>query len=161
MNKKRVCVLAATATLAVAGVVNAAHVTTIDPGTIPTGFLTAHTEFAHIPMSAIARIAAADGADMTIQHVRLGPNTATGWHTHPGPAIVSIAQGSFTYEDVGAGDCRQRNYTAGEGFVDPGSGHVHRGIAGPTGVDFYVVYVMPPGASGQTIPAAPLEACLN
>ena len=161
MNRKRIWLAAGVATLAVAGVVNAAHVTPLDPGTIPTGFLTAHTEIADIPVSAIARIAAANGADMTIQHVRLGPNTATSWHTHPGPALVSIAAGSFTYQDVGAGDCRERTYAAGEGFVDPGSGHVHRGIAGPAGVDFYVVFVMPRGALSQTTPADPLEACVN
>jgi hypothetical protein len=100
-----------------------------------------------------------DGADVFVQHVRLDPNVTTGWHTHPGPAIVTVVKGLVTYEDAHAGSCHDAAYEAGHGFVDPGFGHVHRAIAGPEGVDFYVVYVLPPGSPTHVIPTDPIPEC--
>jgi quercetin dioxygenase-like cupin family protein len=45
------------------------------------------------------------------------------WHTHPGPVVVNVTQGSLVY--VPAEDCEPRTYPAGTAFVDPGHGHVH------------------------------------
>jgi quercetin dioxygenase-like cupin family protein len=78
----------------------ASHVTTVDPATVPPGYLAGHFVF--------------------------GPNAATAWHTHPGPAIVTVVSGTFSYQDAPASKCRTRTYTAGQGFFDPGFGHVHR-----------------------------------
>jgi quercetin dioxygenase-like cupin family protein len=84
----------------------------------------------------------------------------TGWHTHPGPALVEVVKGSVTYEDAQANVCRQTTYNPGEGFVDRGFGHVHRAIAGPDGVDFYVVYILPPGTETHVIPVTTVpEEC--
>ncbi len=91
--------------------------------------------------------------------MRLDANVPTGWHTHPGPALVEVVKGSVTYEDAKANVCRQTTYNPGEGFVDRGFGHVHRAIAGPDGVDFYVVYVLPPGSETHVIPAAAPPEC--
>ena len=111
-------------------------------------------------MSALARAVTPNGADVFIQHVRLGANVPTGWHTHPGPALVEVVKGSVTYEDAQANVCRQTTYNPGEGFVDRGFGHVHRAIAGPDGVDFYVVYILPPGSETHVIPVTtPPEPC--
>ena len=135
-----------------------AHVTQVDPATVPTGFLATHNSIRDVPVSALARAVTPDGTDAFIQHVRLGPDVATGWHTHPGPAIVTVVKGSITYEDAKANSCVDATYVAGEGFVDRGFGHVHRAIAGAEGADFYVVYLLPPGSVTHAIPAsAPLE----
>jgi quercetin dioxygenase-like cupin family protein len=144
--------------LAAAGAAIANHVTQVDPATVPTGFLAAHNSIRDVPVSALARAVTPDGTDAFIQHVRLGPDVPTGWHTHPGPAIVTVVKGSVTYEDADANECNDVTYVAGEGFVDRGFGHVHRAIAGPEGVDFYVVYLLPPGSATHVIPAdAPPE----
>jgi hypothetical protein len=95
----------------------------------------------------------------TVQHVRLGPNAPTGWHTHPGPALVTVVKGDLTYEDAKASTCNRVMYAAGEGFVDRGFGHVHRAIAGAAGVDFYVVYLLPPGTATHVIPASAPAEC--
>jgi quercetin dioxygenase-like cupin family protein len=126
--------------------------TQADPATVPTGFLAAHNSIEEIPLSALARAVTPNGADIFIQHVRLDANAPTGWHTHPGPALVEVVKGSVTYEEAKANVCRQTTYNPGEGFVDRGFGHVHRAIAGPDGVDFYVVYVLPPGSQTHVIP---------
>ena len=160
MRTWALAVVVAAVALAAAGAAIANHVTQVDPATVPTGFLAAHNAIDEIPVSAFVRAVTPDGADVFIQHVRLGANMPTGWHTHPGPALVEVVKGSVTYEDAMANTCRRRTYNPGEGFVDRGFGHIHRVIAGPDGVDFYVVYILPPGTETHVIPvtAAP-EPC--
>ena len=159
MKRKWAPALAAIAVLALAGGALANHVTQVDPATVPTGFLAAHNSIRDVPVSALARAVTPDGTDAFIQHVRLGPNSQTGWHTHPGPAIVTVAKGSVMYEDAEANRCIDTTYAAGEGFVDRGFGHVHRAIAGADGVDFYVVYLLPPGSATHVIPSTAPPAC--
>jgi quercetin dioxygenase-like cupin family protein len=134
-------------------------VTQVDPATVPTGFLAAHSSIDHIPVWPIAQAVKPDGADVFVQHVALGANAPTGWHTHPGPAIVTVVRGSLTYEAAHANKCRQTTYPAGRGFVDVGFGHVHRAIAGPDGADFYVTYILPPASGTHVIPATAPEPC--
>jgi hypothetical protein len=146
------------------GVAVASHVTEVDPATVPTGFLAAHNRVAEFPVGPFARAAAANGAEVYVQHARLNPfgtpGDRTGWHTHPGPVIVTVVKGSLTYEDAHAGECRRRTYEAGSGFVDPGYGHVHRAVAGASTLDFYAVYVLPPGTPNHLIPADAPEECV-
>ena len=159
MQTRWIPALAAIAVLAFAGGALANHVTQIDPATVPTGFLAAHNAVRDVPVSALARAVTPNGTDVLIQHVRLGPNVPTGWHTHPGPAIVDVVKGSITYEQAQANRCVDATYTAGEGFVDRGFGHVHRAIAGADGVDFYVTYLLPPGSATHVIPASAPSEC--
>ena len=156
-------------TLAVAGVLTvggagaalASHVTQVDPATVPTGFLAAHNKVEGIRVSSIARAVDDGRADVFIQHARLAPNEATGWHTHPGPVLVEVVRGSVTYEDAQHGECRRLTYDAGEGFFDRGFGHVHRAVAGPEGADFYPVYVLPPGSETHIVPQTAPEECTS
>lgn len=159
MHRKWIAALAAITVLSFAGGALANHVIQVDPATVPTGFLAAHNAIRDVPVSALARAVTPNGTDAFIQHVRLGPNVPTGWHTHPGPAIVTVVKGSVTYEDADANRCVDTTYAAGEGFVDRGFGHVHRAIAGDDGADFYVVYLLPPGSTTHIIPASAPSEC--
>lgn len=159
MHLKWIWAVAAITALAAAGAAIASHVTQVDPATVPTGFLAAHNRIGDVPVSALARAVNPDGADVFVQHVRLGANAPTGWHTHPGPALVTVVKGSLTYEDAEAKTCNRITYAAGEGFVDRGFGHVHRAVAGADGVDFYVVYLLPPGTATHVIPASAPAEC--
>jgi hypothetical protein len=159
MHGKWIRVSLAVALLLGGGSALASHVTQVDPATVPTGFLATHSAITDVPVSALARAVKPDGTDMLVQHVRLGPNAPTGWHTHPGPALVSVVKGSLVYEDAAApNSCRRIAYGPGQGFVDRGFGHVHRAIAGPDGVDFYVTYLLPRGSETHVVPtSAPAE----
>jgi quercetin dioxygenase-like cupin family protein len=53
------------------------------------------------------------------------PGGTTGWHTHPGPSLVIVTLGTITAYDGDDPSCTPKVYTAGQGFVDPGGGHVH------------------------------------
>jgi quercetin dioxygenase-like cupin family protein len=49
----------------------------------------------------------------------------SGWHTHPGPSLIIVTVGKITAYDGDDPTCTGKVYEAGEGFVDPGGGHVH------------------------------------
>ena len=73
----------------------------------------------------------------------------TGWHSHPGPVIVTVKSGTFRYQEV---DCTYVDYGPGQSFVDAGGGHVHigRAVANPgdpaaNDVNLSITYFAPPG----------------
>jgi quercetin dioxygenase-like cupin family protein len=142
-----------------AGGAIASHAPEIDPATVPTGFFVTHNHVADIPVSPIARAVQPNGADVFVQHLSLGANQVFAWHTHPGPVIVTVRSGSLTYQDAAHNTCRDRRYAAGQGFVDPGFGHVHRVIAGPAGAEIYSTFLLPPGSENHLIPAPAAEEC--
>jgi quercetin dioxygenase-like cupin family protein len=159
MRRTRMFAIAGVVTVCGAGAAFAAHVTQVDPATVPTGFLAAHNKVEGIHVASVARAVDDGKADVFIQHARLAANADTGWHTHPGPVFVEVVKGSLTYEDAQHGECRRITYHAGEGFFDRGFGHVHHAVAGADGVDFYPVYVLPPGSTTHVIPATAPEEC--
>jgi quercetin dioxygenase-like cupin family protein len=53
------------------------------------------------------------------------PGGQSGWHTHPGPSLITVKSGTITAYEGDDPTCTGRVYTAGTGFVDPGDGHVH------------------------------------
>src|SRR3954451_16627467 len=66
--------------------------------------------------------------DMYVQQNTWPKHSSTGWHTHPGPSLVVITQGSVTVYDASDPDCAPHVYTAGaadNSFVDIGGGDVH------------------------------------
>jgi quercetin dioxygenase-like cupin family protein len=142
-----------------AGAAIASHAPEIDPATVPTGFFVTHNRVADVPVSAIARAAAPNGADVFMAHLSFGANQAFAWHTHPGPVVVTVRSGSLTYQDAGPNACRNRTYSAGQGFVDPGFGYVHRVIAGPSGAEIYSTGLLPPGYENEQIVVPAPEEC--
>jgi quercetin dioxygenase-like cupin family protein len=66
-----------------------------------------------------------DAADTVFQQITVQPGGFTGWHSHPGPAFVTVAHGMFTYYDGEDETCTGIPYGPGESFVDIGQGHVH------------------------------------
>ena len=159
MRHRLVLGVAATVLAVGAGGAIASHVATVDPTTVPPGYLAAHNDVAGIEIDSLARAVKHGHADATIRHFVFGPNVATGWHTHPGPAIVTVVSGTFSYQDAHANECRTRTYTAGQGFFDSGFGHVHRGIAGPSGAHLYTLWLTPTGSPNETIAAPAPPEC--
>ena len=50
-------------------------------------------------------------------------NATTGWHTHPGPGIVTIVSGTFLLQRAEAHGCSERVLQAGDVFLDDGTAH--------------------------------------
>jgi hypothetical protein len=55
----------------------------------------------------------------------VGPVPSTGWHTHPGPSLIMVVEGTITAYDSDDPSCSAHTYTQGEGFVDHGGDHAH------------------------------------
>jgi hypothetical protein len=68
-------------------------------------------------------------SDLYVQSNTWDPRGSTGWHTHPGPSLVTITAGTVTTYDGDDDTCTPHVYSALPGwphsFVDPGGGHVH------------------------------------
>jgi quercetin dioxygenase-like cupin family protein len=48
----------------------------------------------------------------------------SGWHTHPGPSLITVTAGTITVYE-GDGLCQPTVYRVGAGSLDLGSGHLH------------------------------------
>ena len=69
--------------------------------------------------------AAVPGTNTMVFDFTFGPNSSSGWHTHPGKALVTVKSGTFTVYH--AKDCKPTVYTAGDAFVElPSTVHVGR-----------------------------------
>lgn len=60
-----------------------------------------------------------DAGHVVMARITVQPGAAFPWHTHPGPVIVSVAEGDLVYQQ--ASDCIERLYGTYEAFVDPGT----------------------------------------
>jgi|ERR1700720_115065 len=49
----------------------------------------------------------------------------TGWHTHPGPSLVTVKAGTITAYEADAPNCTPKIYRTGDSFTDLGCGDVH------------------------------------
>lgn len=68
---------------------------------------------------------ARDIGDTIVQEIVIQPGGFTGWHTHPGPVIVMVEEGTFTVYQGSDPDCTPYAYGPNESFIDPGQGNVH------------------------------------
>ncbi len=105
----------AVASVALAGVVLAV---TLSPGgaTEPSGLtnvplaLGTNRSNGTLPLQA--------GTDVAVAQITVNPGGSSGWHSHPGGAIVVVKQGSLTvYRSVG-GMCETTIYSAGQSFFE-------------------------------------------
>ena len=79
--------------------------------------------------------------------------STSGWHYHPGIALVTIVEGELevTMKD----DCIPRNYEAGEAWLDPGD--IHKAIAVSDGVKAMVAFLGIPDGEPATVWVEPVE----
>jgi quercetin dioxygenase-like cupin family protein len=79
-------------------------------------------------------------ADFALAKVVIEPGGTTGWHHHPGVALVSVNSGAVTEYDK---NCNKSVYKAGEGFVESkGAVHVVRN-RGKANAVLYVTFIAP------------------
>ena len=82
--------------------------------------------------------AATPGTNTIVADFTFGPNSSTGWHTHPGKTLVTVKSGTFTVYH--ARDCAPMVYEPGDAFVElPSTVHVGRNETGGT-VELGVVF---------------------
>jgi quercetin dioxygenase-like cupin family protein len=92
------------------------------------------------------------GTDVVMTQITVQPGGSSGWHSHPGGAIIIVEEGTLTvYSPVGRHRCRTTTYSAGQAFIER-PGEVDDVFN--TGTVPYVLYVtfprVPPGGSPRT-----------
>jgi quercetin dioxygenase-like cupin family protein len=62
-------------------------------------------------------------SDVYVTRNAIAAGGQSGWHTHPGPSLITVTIGEVTaYDDQ---LCTPIRYQAGQSFIDQGDGHVH------------------------------------
>jgi quercetin dioxygenase-like cupin family protein len=92
-------------------------------------------------------------SDLYVVHNRIVPGGHTGWHSHPGPSIISVVSGQATeYRDD---DPIGTVYPAGTAFVDEGT-HTHIIVnEGDTDLVLVAFQILPAGAPRRIDEPAP------
>lgn len=99
-----------------------------------------------------------DAQETVMQQIVIAPGGATGWHSHPGPAVALVKAGELTVYSNDDPTCTGRTYAAGQAFVDSGQGHVHlaRNLSQSENTEVWVTYFdVPPGAPFRVDAADP------
>ena len=82
--------------------------------------------------------------NLVTQQIRIGPGGHTGWHSHPGPVLVTVKSGSLQLIYANDEACQGVVYDAGDSFVDRGDAVVHIARASPfDGVELWATYFVP------------------
>jgi oxalate decarboxylase/phosphoglucose isomerase-like protein (cupin superfamily) len=63
--------------------------------------------------------------DVYVVQNTVKPGGSSGWHTHPGPSMITVTAGVATFYDSDDPSCTPHVVQTGEGYIDPGDGHVH------------------------------------
>ena len=85
------------------------------------------------------------------------PGAHSGWHTHPGPSLITVTSGALTVYEASDPTCTPIIYTAGQSFTDVGCGDVHLiRNEGSVNAVTVVVQIVPAGALRRIdVPVAP------
>jgi quercetin dioxygenase-like cupin family protein len=101
-----------------------------------------------------------DPSEIVAQEIMIAPDGHTGWHTHPGPAVVVVKSGamSLTMADRA---CSTHDYGTGEAFVDVGRGNVHigRNASSTEPLELHVTYFDIPAGESPRIDADEPTLC--
>jgi quercetin dioxygenase-like cupin family protein len=93
-------------------------------------------------------------SDVYVVQNKILPGGHTGWHSHPGPSIVSVVSGEATeYRSNEAGSVV---HAAGTAFVDEGGDHAHLlANEGTTDLVLVAFQILPEGAVRRIDEPAP------
>jgi hypothetical protein len=102
-------------------------------------------------------------ADLVTQQLVFPGGGHTGWHSHPGPVLVTVKRGALRLIYADDASCEGTVYEAGDSFVDRGDEVVHiaRNMSATDELELWATYIVPgdpPGAFRLDEPVAP-SAC--
>ena len=88
--------------------------------------------------------------DIAFQQLTIAPGGHTGWHTHPGPTLVSVAQGEGTLYH-GISGCPAHKYATGTSFFQPTTEVHNFRNEGSEPLVVYALYYLPAGTPNTGI----------
>jgi quercetin dioxygenase-like cupin family protein len=94
-------------------------------------------------------------SDFITQTVAFAPGGTSGWHSHSGPAFVSVKSGTATFYEADDPSCSPVVVPAGTVFIEQGEDvHIARN-EGTTDLVLNVLYIAPVGAPQRVDQPAP------
>ena len=92
----------------------------------------------------------ATACDTAFQQLTIPPGGYSGWHTHPGPTFVAVAQGEGTLYH-GMSGCPASKYGVGAGFMQPPTEVHNMRNEGSAPLVLWSFYALPPGTANTAI----------
>ena len=86
------------------------------------------------------KLEAKNPLDVVVRTHDYAIGSSTGWHTHPGPVLITVIQGEVTFYDYDDPTCTPTLVSAGQGYVDTGHGHIGRNESGQPAKDVTVIF---------------------
>jgi len=99
-----------------------------------------------------------DPVDIVVQKHDFAPGSNSGWHQHPGPIFITVTRGTLTFYEYNDPTCTPHVYSAGQGFVDTGDGHIGYNRTDQLASDVAVA-IAPVGGAFRTELSAPNPYC--
>jgi hypothetical protein len=95
--------------------------------------------------------------NIVTQQITIGPGGHTGWHSHPGPVLVTVKEGTLRLIYATDSACNGTDYPAGSSFVDRGDEviHIARNMSVSNNVVLWATYFVP---GAETTAAFRLDA---
>jgi quercetin dioxygenase-like cupin family protein len=59
-----------------------------------------------------------EGTDVVVSQITVVAGGSSGWHSHPGGAMIVIKQGDLTVNRSIGSQCQSTNYSAGQAFIE-------------------------------------------
>ena len=73
----------------------------------------------------------------------LAPGGYGGWHSHPGPVLITVKRGTIAWYD---GNCRRTLYAAGSAYIEPaGAVHNPRNETATEDAEAFATFIAPVG----------------
>ncbi len=93
----------------------------------------------------------ATACDMVFQVLTIQPGGHTGWHTHPGPTFVAVAEGEGTLYRGGGTGCTPTKYAVGSGFLQHSTETHNMRNEGSAALVLHAFYLLPAGTATAAI----------
>ncbi len=120
--------------------------------------IAAHGEFATSNGEFKAFLNTEGPSTIFIQDGAFGPGGHTGWHSHPGILVLTLAAGTIDWYD---GDCNKKSYKPGDSWTEGSQLHYFK-VTSTTNIHLFVTYIIAQGAASRIDePAPPCAAGLG
>src|SRR5262245_36405742 len=93
-------------------------------------------------------------SDVYVTHLKIAPGGHGGWHSHPGPSIISVRAGTATFYDE-CNDFEPQTFSTGTGFVEDADCVHLLANEGDVDLEVIVIQIVPRGAPRRIDEEAP------
>jgi quercetin dioxygenase-like cupin family protein len=112
--------------------------------------VTKRVKFTYQTVTPMMTCSATTACDTAYQQLTIPPGGYTGWHTHPGPTFVAVADGEGTLYH-GMSGCPATKYGTGAGFMQPQTEVHNMRNEGSQPLVLWAFYALPPGTANTAI----------